>query len=205
METFDQAVFTSPDVDWKLTGGSISGGIPVEGAPKLMLTSGGGFWTCRMGNIWLRTPDQLKAARALEGRMDFGATEIIVEDRDTHLGPGVSNIAVDISMADPAAMRATEINVAVTVGYPLVGGEHFGIDHATAGRRMYRVVDVAALTAGEQTIKIRPPLREAVTTEDLDFNKPSCTMKMVNASEFFEAIRLGRFSNLNPVFVEASY
>ena len=205
METFDQDLFVAVDVDWKLNGGSISGGIPVEGAPKLMLTSGGGFWTCRMTDIWLRTAEQLKAARALEGRMDFGATDLIVEDRDTQLGPGVGNVLVDIEMAAPAALRATELTVAINVGLPLVGGEHFGIDHEGAGRRMYRVVAVEALTAGEQTITIRPPLREAVTDQALDFNTPSCTMKMVNASEFFEAIRLGRFSNLKPVFVEAPY
>lgn len=203
METFDLDLFIPETVRWRLEGATIDGGIPVQGSPKLALTSGGGFWICEMTNIWLRSPALVKAALALEGRMDMGATTLLVPDRDKHIGPGTTSFSVVVAVADAAALRATTLNVALTTSYPLQGGERFSIDHPVSGRRYYRVIDAEPLEGGEQQITIRPPLREAVTNEALDFNNPSCPMRMVNARDCFEAVRLGRFGRFSPVFAEA--
>lgn len=203
METFDLCMFTPRSVRWRRASASISGGTPVAGSPRLAMTDGGGFWVCEMSDVWIRTAEALKAALALEARLDEGATSILVPYRDTHLGPGTQSYAVVATMADPAALRATSLNVALTVGTPLVGGEHFSIDHATKGRRLYRVASATALTGGEQTLTIRPPLREAVTNEALDFNAPSCEMRLTNPGDFLGAIESGRFSSLNATFAEA--
>lgn len=203
METFDTCLFIPKTVRWRLESVVISGGVPTAGAPRLALTDGGGFWTCEMTDVWIRNRAGLKAARAFEARMDGGSVPLLVPDRDAHLGPGTRSWTVDIAMAAPASLRATEVTVQIAIGLPLEGGEQFSIDHPTKGRRLYRVASAEPLVAGEQQITIRPPLREAVSDEVLDFNKPSCTMRLANAAEFFGAIDSGRFSSLSPVFVES--
>lgn len=202
METFDLCLFPPKTVRWRLSGVVIQGGVPVAGAPKASRTDGGGFWVCEMSGVWVRGPDALRAARAFEARMDHGASSLIVPDRDRHLGPGTKNWAVVATVAEAAALRATTLAVEIAVGTPLVGGEHFSIDHPTKGRRMYRVASVEAPEAGVQEITIRPPLRESVTGETLDFNTPSCTMRLLNAEDFFGSIEMGRWSDLSPVFGE---
>lgn len=203
METLDLCLFNPQFVRWRLEGVVIRGGTPVRGAPALGLTDGGGFWLCEMSGVSIRGREGLRAARAFEARMDSGATKLIVPDRDRHLGPGTDQWSVQMNFASPAALRATVLQVENVVGLPLVGGEHFSVDHPSAGRRMYRVASAGALTDGIQEIVIRPPLRQAVTSEELDFNSPSCTMRLVNASDFFAAIDKGRRAEANPVFVEA--
>lgn len=175
------------------------------GASPLARTDGGGLWVCEMSGIWLYTIDQLKAARALEGRMDAGVTKIIVPDRDFHLGPRPEGVAWPIeATVATAALRATEVVLDYTVGAPTIGGEHFSIDHSVAGRRMYRIIEIMSATETQQTVKIRPPLRQSIASPTpVDFDRPGCTMRLSNPDDFFGAIESGGSADLSPVFVEA--
>lgn len=202
METFDLCLFAPKSVRWRLAAVTISGGTPVAGAPNLSLTDGGGFWVCEMSDVWLRGRHQIRAARAFEARMDHGATSLIVPDRDKHLGPGTDSWAVVAEFDQAASLRATTVHLKMAVGLPLVGGEHFSVDHPTKGRRMYRVASAGAPEGQVQEVQIRPPLREAVTNESVDFNTPGCVMRLLNPGEFFPAIASGRWSGLSPVFGE---
>jgi len=62
---------------------------------------------------------------------------------------------------------------------PLLGGEWLSIDHPTMRWRAYRIAEILEYNqiAGTATVKIRPPLREAVRDgEQVDFSTPRCTM-----------------------------
>lgn len=198
-------LFPPKPVRWRLQGVALSGGVSTGGTASMARTDGGGLWVCEMSGVWLRTREQLKEARAIEARLDGGVTKLIVPDRDFHLGPRPPGVNWPISAtATAAALRATEITIDFEHGAPATGGEHFSIDHPTHGRRMYRISEVVERLSTTQTVKIRPPLREAISDSTLiDFDRPSCTMRLSNPDDFFGAIESGRTAQLSPVFMEA--
>lgn len=210
---------------WHLRLTSVSGGTSVNGLNRLSMTDGGGRWTCSMSGVWLRRPEQIKLARALESLMDGGAGLAVVPACERAFAPlpgggvvadvphgddasfgdgalyGASSIVVT---ADAAPLRATTLTVTRALAAALIGGERFSIDHPARGKRLYTVSRVEAVSDGVDRITIRPPLREAITDDTvLDFDNPGCVMRLANPDEFFEPIRLHRFSYLNPTFVEA--
>lgn len=220
MDYWPRALFPAAEVRWTLQHRTIQGGIPVELGPRMSGTTGGGLWVCEMSGIWLRKREQIMAARALDAILDGGLTSIVVggcESRfatwarptdpvphsdgapfsDDTFYAGASPVG---TVAADAALRATTLTITLPDGASLMGGEAISINHPTRGQRRYTIARVGE--AGEVTI--RPPLREAVTAgTEVDFATGACVMRMANAAEFFETIRLGRFSNLSPVFVEA--
>lgn len=204
METYPFDLMPPETERWRLTGVTISGGIPTAGAPGLARTDGGGFWTCWMTNIDLYTREQLKAARALEARLDGGLTPIIVPQFEvpfSAIPEGVDWLFTS-AFAAPAPRRATTLSVQHGVGAPLEGGERFSVTHPTMGKRLYGVAEVVSTSALAQVIKIRPPLREAVTTEALDFNTPGCVMRLANPDDFLGAIDAQHSMPANAVWME---
>lgn len=186
---------------WRLAGVTLSGGVSVGGMSPVARTDGGGLWVCEQSFL-LATPAQRKAARALLAQLDGGAATIAIPRFVGDDGPG-GVWEMDYSAAASAALRATTATVSVTTGLPLTGGESFSITHPTRGRRIYDVATAGALTAGEQTITFRPPLREAVTTEALDFRAPSCVMRLTNPDEFMGALGVDHIVEATAVWVEA--
>lgn len=189
---------------WRLGAVTIAGGVSVGGVSRLARTDGGGLWMCEQSFL-LATDRQHKAARAFEAYLDGGVATVDVPRYVGGTGPVPEGggWAPVIAFAVPAALRATSADVAVAVGLPLTGGESFSITHPTKGRRLYVVVAATALTAGAQTITFRPPLREAVTVEALDFQTPSCTMRLANPQEFMGALGVDGLAEASAVWVEA--
>jgi len=201
MIVFPRALLRPRSERWTLKGVALNGGVSVGGLSPVSRTDGGGLWVCEQ-NFLLATPAQRKAGRALMAQLDGGAATVEVPRFVGDDGPG-GTWSMDYSAADAAALRATALNVTVTVGLPLTGGEAFTIDHPVRGKRTYDVATSGALTAGEQAITFRPPLREAVTTEAIDFQTPSCVMRLANPDEFMSAMSLDRTVEVNAVWVEA--
>lgn len=220
MDYWPRTLFPAIEVRWRLMHRTIQGGIPVELGPRVTGTTGGGLWVCEMSGIWLRTRDQIRTARALDARLDGGLTEIVVGSCEarfaTWAAPSESVSHSDGSpfsdetfyagaspagtVASDAALRATTLIITLPDGVSLMGGEAISINHPTRGPRRYTIARVGE--AGEVTI--RPPLREAATSgTEVDFATGACVMRLANADDFFSAIRLGRFGDLAPVFVEA--
>lgn len=206
MYVWPLCIFPPKSVRWSLRSVTIGGGVSVGGISPNARTDGGGLWVCEMSGVWLHSDEQLKEARAAEGRLDGGLTKIIVPDRDFHLGPRPKGVhwPIEVFAGSIALLRATEVVIDFTNGAPATGGEHFSVAHPTAGKRMYRVIEVVSRTATQQTVKIRPPLREAISAgEALDYNHPGCTMRLANPDDFFGAIENARTADLSPTFVEA--
>lgn len=219
MDYWPSAFFPAPEVRWRLQNRVIRGGQPVLGPARMSGTIGAGLWVCEMSGIWLRKRDQLRVARTLDMILDGGLTSIVVGTCETAFAPWArpadpvphsdgspfsdetfyAGSAPVGSVVAGAPLRATKLRIGLPAGVSLLGGEAFSIRHPTKGERRYQVARVD----GDE-VTFRPELREAVAAgTEVHFHNPGCVMKLANPDEFFEPIRLGRFSTLNPVFVEA--
>lgn len=219
MDYWPSALFPAPDVRWRLQNRVVNGGLPVIGPARPGGTIGAGLWVCEMSGIWLRKPHQLRVARALDMILDGGLTSIVVGSCEAKLAPWAtpgdpvphsdgspfsdasfySGSEPTGSVLEPAPLRATSLRLSLPSGISLLGGEAFSIRHPTWAERRYQIARVYG-----DRITFRPELREAIEAgTTLHFHKPGCVMRLANGEEFFEPIRLGRFSHLNPVFVEA--
>lgn len=220
MDYWPRHIFPASELRWRLAVRTINGGMPVSGPAHMAGTDGGGLWVCEMSGIWLRKPHQLRIARALDGLLDGGLTSIVVGGCETRFAPwaapttpvphsdgtpfsdeafyaGASPVGV---AAVNAALRATTLNITLPSGATVLGGEAISIRHPVRGERRYHIVRVGE---GDE-VTIRPPLREAVTAgTEVDFATGACVMRLANPDDFFSAIRLGRFADLTPTFVEA--
>ena len=170
----------------------VSGPQSLAGLQQNVATSGGGLWTFDITGIDLRTPDQIRCARAWAAYLDSGAQKIIVPFFDLGQAPrpfSGSGVALPGSPApsddyfsqEPgfgaplimahttagAALRATTLVMQIDVGVPLRGGQPFSINHETVGWRTYLGRVTGSVDGGDganpvQTLEIRPPLREAI-------------------------------------------
>ncbi|MNS00538.1 hypothetical protein D3C72_317980 [compost metagenome] len=219
MDYWPSALFPAPEVRWRLQNRVITGGMPVIGPARVSGIIGAGLWVCEMSGIWLRKKEQIRAARALDMILDGGLTPIVVGSCETAFAPWTKpSASVPHSDGSPfsdgafyaggaatgtvledAPLRATSLRIALPAGVALLGGEVFSIRHPAKNERRYGIARISG-----DRVTFRPELREAVPAgTTLHCHNPGCVMRLANPDEFFEPIRMGRFSGLNPVFVEA--
>ena len=209
-------LLTPRSESWRLSGVAVNGGQTLGGVARLNRLDGGGLWVGEQ-NFYFHTPDQIRAARALETMMDGGSAPVVAFSFEDPFAPGMTggasrfsdgaefsdmtvfagaSFALNIAVA--AAGRATTITV-LNAGTSLRGGERFSIVHPTMGRRRYSIGRVE----GDQ-VTIRPPLREAVLVGDeLDFNKVGTVARLANPDEFLGALQLTRHIEATARWVEA--
>lgn len=210
-DVFPTADLFDPETEaWKLRGVTIGGGVSVGGSAQLSRTDGGGLWTCEQTGIEIYTPEQLLAASALDMQMDGGSVPIVVPCFNWPLRPVPAGVdwRVAIALIEDAALRATTLTVVLTVGSPLIGGEPFSITGPVHGKRLYRVhsqVSPPVTTGGvtTQTVRIRPPTREAITAGTaLDFERPGCVMRLTNPDGWLSPLDAGHEQVAQPTWVE---
>lgn len=103
-----------------------------------------------------------------------------------------------------AALRATTISIEMTSGHQFRGGEHFSINHATKGHRLYRVRRVVGTYGTTQVVEIRPPLREAVTVyTPIDAEAPKCVMALADPDGMAATVEAHLRATETVVFVES--
>lgn len=108
------------------------------------------------------------------------------------------------------AAEATTVGISVTAG-TLGGGEWFGIDHDTAGARVYGIAEIVSETdAGggqtDYTVIIDPPLRDAAAGgATLTFARPSCLMRLPAGQSAAWGIDATRLSRPSVTFIEAQF
>lgn len=220
-------LFPAKEVRWTLRGVAINGGISTAGFPARSRTDGGGYWTCEMSGIWLRTPEQIRSARAWEAILDGGFTQVIVPTYEPQFAPrppgltlpppvthgggapfddgtGYVGGVIEAETAEAAPLRATTLKVRMIVGSALLGGETFGLIHPTRGARRYTVGRVLEVEGDVTTIEFRPPLREATEAGfPINFNDPGCVMRQGDFEDFIGALQSGRFADMKASFSEA--
>lgn len=201
-ETWPILTFPPLDINWRLASVTNSGGVSVGGITRRARTDGGGFWTCTMSGISIYNREQILAAQAIEARMDGGFVQVIVPHLSVNTAPwpgGVipanplTSTAISAQVDAPAAALATTLNIRIDTGEPLVGGERFSVDYGEASGYPHVRLYTVALAGdpdvdGVQVCQIRPPLRNALTTEHLNFNSPKCYMRLTNPDAFMDAI-----------------
>ncbi len=211
---------------WALSGQSASGGRTLSGAVPRVRLDGGGLWMATLADVQVSTPDQVRVYRALEARLDGGATPVVLSRRDVLFYPapldafgsrvtsysdaphddggyfddGTGFYTPTVSAtAAAAALRATTLTVTITVGSALKGGEVFSIEHDTFSHRMYTVAKVDG-----SDITIRPPLREAIVAGTrLEFDYPKCVMQLAGTSEMDLPLELRTYGQTTVKFIES--
>lgn len=116
---------------------------------------------------------------------------------------GYYQSTIDVIVSADAALRATSLSIEINNAGELVGGEAFSINHENAGWRMY-VIRTISDDGG--TITVNPPLREAVTAGTaLEFDRPRCTMRLVQPSSMNLTVQPWTFNTANADFIEAPW
>lgn len=210
MRTLHPCQFNFADQDIRRVGSTTDGGTSLSGIKDEIESSGGGYWMAEFQNGRTRTREQGLAWRALIDSLGDGAAINILfcerlfapvndtvraplEDHDPAALPSSSGASYT---AGAAALRATTLSITGDSEKALIGGEVFGIEHATWGWRTYRIneIDGSAIT-------IRPPLREAIADGAvLDFDNPRCQMRAAQVHS--NPTSQGRYTSCNLTLVE---
>lgn len=201
MKVFPTCLFAPDDQQADLDRRTVSGGEALNGDEDLIATDGGGRVFYEIGNPFLDDVPAALAWRALDAYQDGGVRAIIVPFCDARHqptnGPVPTTHSDDTTFSDEseysqgdasaeigadAALRATTLLLSeLVLARDLLGGEWLSIDHPTMRWRAYRIAEIVDMDteAGTATVKIRPPLREAVTAGELvDFSNPRCVMRI---------------------------
>lgn len=210
----------------------VAGGESLSGEQDVLRTDGGGRWQVEMRGIDLRTPDMIRAWRAWEDHLDGGVQQVLVPVADIRQAPRplsggvptspgklVATTAdpyfpealayatpyISATIVDAAALRATQVTINVSTGSPLKGGEFFALNHANAGRRIYRVGRVISRPTGTSAVvTIRTPLRQAVAAGmAADFAWPSLVCTLLPDADTSPEIEQGRHSTVDIAFIES--
>lgn len=169
-----------------------SGGVALNGNEDIIASDGGGRWYADMGDIALHRREKVMAWRAFKSALRGGVDPFVFPICDARHQPvqgrALTTHSDGTSFSDDslysqgdcsaeltadAALRATTITIAMTLGKPLIGGERFTIDHPTFRHRAYQIGQITAQTDESATLQFHPPLREAAPAgTEIDFNCP---------------------------------
>jgi hypothetical protein len=215
------------DHDWNIVGNTMGSG-QTTGASVDVRSDGGGFWMASLNNIRLRSASDTKLWRAIRNIANGGVTPLIVTCQDTVFAPfptsavelngithsdgtlfsdgtGYAQSIIDVTCNGGAALRATSMTMNLNYCGHLQGGEKFAIAHQTFNWRLYEIGTVIQ-SGSVATITFNPPLREAVADgERLEFDRPRCTMKLVNAAAMNLNVTTYPFPLASVKFVESKY
>ena len=224
MFIFPAYLFNPTSVKASPIGRVITGGEAINGDVDAIATDGGGRWQITYSGIELTNPAVMRQWDAWEAYLDGGAVDCLVPlltlgraNRPFGGGQpaGVSGLVYDdllfptslayaapyieATITEPAALRATELTIAVTRGAPLEGGETFSV-----GGRAYRIQRVKSRPiAMSAVVDIRPPLRAALLDNAaLDFNLPMAKCRLMPNSDIGLDIFQNKTSNVSITFVE---
>lgn len=233
MLTFPTHLFNPARITIKPAGMSITGGESLSGVTDSIRTDGGGFWMITMLGIELTSTDLIRAWRAWEDTLEAGVTKVLVPIADVRQAPrpvvggklsvpsklknndpddpyfpeavGFATPWIVAKFSQPASLRATEVEIEVTSGARLKGGEMFAVTHAAMGRRVYRVGRVLSRpTAQAAVVTIRPPLREAVADNmAVDFDWPSLVATVLPEADISPELEYGRRGTVDITFRES--
>jgi hypothetical protein len=213
--------------DWNLVGNTMTAG-QTSAMSVDIRSDGGGFWRATLSNIRFKDRSDTLLWRAIRNIANGGIVPIVVYRRDATWAPfpgttegeitshsdgtyfddgtGYYEATIDVTCNGGAALRATTMVLNLNVCAALQGGECFSINHATFGWRLYEIGTAIENDDGTTTITFNPPLREAITDgEQLEFDRPRCTMKLANSSAMDFSNQTYPFSLASVTFVETKY
>lgn len=227
--SFPRKLLREQNHDWNIVGNTAGVGQTSSAAVDVR-SDGGGLWVASLNNIRFMDASDALLWRAVRQACNGGVTPIVVPRNDiafvpwpagsidgtdylphsdTSLfddGAGYHQPSIDVTVAAPAALRATALVMDLNLCGALQGGEAFSIEHPTMGWRLYEIATVEMLTATQAEVTFNPPLREAVAADDyLEFDRPRCLMKLQNAAAMDLNVTTWPFSLASVKFIEAKY
>lgn len=149
-------------------------------------------WVITYEGIVVATATQLLWWDLLPAESDGGANPILVPLIGEWQVAGVTAGTIAAASAGATTVVITRVGAGVLAGY-----------HFSVGERLYRVIEQTSVASNDYTVKIRPPLREAVTGgAAVQFEKPVCRCRLASDDEMMAAIDPARLLIGNVKFLE---
>ena len=168
------------EIEISVVGAGLSGGeASPGGARQATTTTYGGLVHVRIAAEYWYKVFEHRYLNALAARLSGGFRAIDIElPLDRTQGSAMSAIVNGAHVAG-----ATTLNVRVASGPDLIGGEWLGINHITAGHRIYGIAEVVSTDAEvgytDYVLTISPPLREAAADRRvITYVRPICRMTL---------------------------
>lgn len=184
-----------------------------------VVASGPPIWTATLGEIDIRTKEQRLAFKALgtllQGRLNTIRVPMCMGDQPTVSGYPADTVPYSdettfdddtefyhsaMSVFSSGAASAGSVNISVIAH--LIGdiqaGQHFSVDE-----RLYRITGVTNNGSGNYDLSVWPPLRVAIPDgEFLEFDNPTCRMRLATDQEMALELIGRRFSTRTVNFIE---
>lgn len=227
MDEWPSKVLPASDINWRLSGASISTR-SISNRARFVATQKGGAWLCDL-NISLSTKrriggqyvNQINLVRALLDGFDGGATPIVLRTCECNFSPrpvgytpsdgvpfsdgapfsdgSLFESGVISITAGAAELGDVQISIDVAVAGQMIGGERFSVVYPTMGEHMHTVARVIDAS----TIVIRPPWHEDTPADTpMNFDNPGCQVHCLNADSALSAVNMGRWATLSIQFEE---
>lgn len=216
------------DHEWNIIGNTATAGV-TSGAAVDVRSDGGGMWSASLNNIQFMDKTYTLLWRAVRQICSGGVTPIVVHRReeaflpfpvgssefgsiphsdDTFFddGSGYYQSVMDVTAYADAVLRDTTLYFELNNCGRLGGGESFSINHPTFGWRLYEIGAVNYLDDTHVVVAFNPPLREDVTAgAQIEFDRPRCTMKLVNSASMDLNVTTYPFSLATVKFIESKF
>jgi hypothetical protein len=218
--TYPLSYLPPKEFEFGWEGASIEGGRALSGAYTAIEFSGGGYLTVSYKGILYQTPASHRRMNMLAAHLAGSIRTILLPILSDWTGPfnvgsdGYPIIGVNTTFSDGATFgdgayftqstvqaevyadsdpeEPGTLQLLVTAGNELEGGEWFAVKHPTKNWRAYlvrRVVSIASVSTGGgesgltggvlYTVVLDRPLREQVFDGDrLEFRRPKCLMRL---------------------------
>jgi hypothetical protein len=176
---------------------SRSGGATVNGAEQ-MIANPNMRWRAK-GKIPIRNDADVLAARTLFATMQGAAEAVYVPAFDKRRAPWPDPFgSIVASLFSDYDARTNQITIHVTTGGALLPGQRFSV-HG----HLHQIVSNVAHVGANWTVKIMPGLRSASASSlTVEFEDPTCPMKLINDDQVQEELELLRFDDLMLEFRE---
>jgi hypothetical protein len=197
----------------------------LKGNPSLSgvtqrIASDAGRWMCSMSGIPLVTKDKIKLWRAIEGMAEGQLGQFIVPIQDIDRGPAGENYGAEVlhfgdvpffgdvpysassyiaSASMAAALGATQIALQVSSSPMPEPGQFFSI-----GLRLYSINRIVSTVGAVMTVKVSPPLREAVVAGAFaEFGEPKLLCRLASDDAMrLKNLDMSRWGSADIDFIE---
>lgn len=218
-------ILTPAHPSFKPVGGIREGSPALSGLQMFDNLDGGPIWIASLLEIPIVCRTTILAAQAMEGLALSGVGLFSVprypRDRSPGASTGSSGVphsdgtpfsdgtlyagsSLGATMAVDQELFDAEVQVDLVTIQPLLTGEEFSIYYEDIGHRMHRILGIVSTTAGGYVLEITPPLRaDTPAGTPLNFDRPECTMRMINARDFLPELLYNERTTATAQFEEA--
>lgn len=205
--------------------GMTLGGPPTLTGRNQVAQSDAGYWVARLAGVHAVVPSEIRALRALRGKLEGGAHQVRVPVFDDDQAPwpaaggraanafaeqaysdgtlhtdghGFYKPAIVVATNADAALRATSISFTITTAGTTAEGMFFSI-----GDRLHLLKELLSQSGSSRTYAIAPPLREAVPSGSrMNFENPVCRMRLLSEAEADLVLERGLYGFTDIGFIE---